>query len=173
MHTCQCFKHLFLSLTTINHRQSREHQISFTCFHLLSGLFLESELPVHFAKVARWRWFSRVAFKSTVQPQVLKRRRGTKWFNAGTGCTHKTLHLHSYIRTCDLESIFTPKSLAWLGCTSVRLEWGGLARIPGKCRGRAAELGVWIWLGRLLQPFIKAAWQEWGWVGGRGNLLWY
>lgn len=129
---------------------------------------MESELSIRTAKDARRRWFSQVAFKSVVQPQVLKRRWETKRFDPGAGCTRQTLHLHDYISTCDLESIFTPSSLARLDSTSVAA-FGTevLARRVGKCRGSAAGLGAWVWLGRCSRS-LKQVFQEWGeWVSER------
>lgn len=117
---------------------------------------MESELSIRSAKGARRRWFSQVAFKSVVQPQVLKRRWETKRFNAGAGCTHQTLHLHGYISTCELESIFIPSSLARHDSTSTAaFGTGALARMVGKCRGSAAGLGAWVWLGGCCSRSLK------------------
>lgn len=122
-----------------------------TCWHSLPDLFLESAQLMFPAKVAKRRWFSRVPFKSTVQPRVLKRRWGTTWFNTGAGCKRKSLHLHGSIWTCDVESIFTCDSLAHRDCSST-------APIAMEANGedtgtvQRERLSVCVWFGRFKLP---------------------
>lgn len=133
---------------------------------------MESEPSI---RSARRRWFSQVAFKSLVQTQVPRRRWETKRFNAGAGCTHQTLHLHGYVSTCDLESIFTPSSLARHDSTSTAAFGnGGLGEDGGEMQRERSGVGCPGLAWQVLQPFIKAVWrvfQKWGeWASERTHM---
>lgn len=131
-------------------REIRALDIKYMLSFIVGIVFGVRAVHLHLAPFARWRWFSQVAFKS------VKRRWETKRFNVGAGCTRQTLHLHDYISTCDLESIFTPSSLARLDSTSAAaFGMEALARMVGKCRGSAAGLGAWVWLGRCCSRSLK------------------
>lgn len=72
---------------------------------------------------------------------MLRRR----WFNAGAGCARKSLHLHGYIWTCDVESIFTCYSLAHRDCSSMSpFGTEALASMLGSAEGTEARLSVCV-----------------------------